>query len=44
MLIQESKWHKIAIPEATVVSFPYALGTTMVLSPKGIAKEQRAHK
>ena len=32
-----------AIIEATVVSLPYALGITMVLSPKGMAREQMAH-
>ena len=26
------------IPDATVVSFPYALGITIVLSPKGIER------
>ena len=32
------------IPDATVVSFPYALGITIVLSPKGIESEQRAQE
>jgi len=38
--MHESKWDITAIPAATDVSFPYALGITMVLSPKGMAREQ----
>ena len=32
-----------AIPAAFVVSFPNALGTTMVLRPRGIAREHKPH-
>ena len=39
MVKHESRCETSAIPEATVVSLPYALGITMVLSPRGIATE-----
>ena len=42
IVMQESKWEITAIPAATVVSLPSALGMTMVLSPRGIAREQSA--
>ena len=42
IVIQESKWEITAIPAATVVSLPNALGITIVLSPRGIAREQSA--
>ena len=40
MVIQESKCEIMVMPAAVVGSFPYALGITMVPSPKGIAREQ----
>ena len=40
IVIQQSKCETKAIPAATEVSNPYALGTTIVLSPKGMASEQ----
>ena len=40
MVMQESRWEMIAIPAATVVSFPYALGITIVFNPRGIAAAQ----
>ena len=40
--MHESKCDTTAMPAATEVSFPYALGITTVLSPKGIASEQSA--
>ena len=38
----DARWDTSAMLEATVVSLPYALGITMVLSPSGIASEQMA--
>ena len=38
----ESKCDMTAIPAPIEVSFPYALGMTMVFNPKGIAREQSA--
>ena len=38
--MQESKCEINAIPAAFDVSFPYALGITIVPSPSGIAREQ----
>ncbi len=38
----ESRCEITAIPAATVVSFPCALGITMVLIPSGIASEHTA--
>ena len=42
IVMQESKCEITVIPAATVVSLPSALGMTMVLSPRGIAREQSA--
>ena len=39
----ESTWEMSAIPDATVVSLPYALGITMVFRPSGIASDATAH-
>lgn len=39
---QERMWETKAIPEATLVSFPSALGMIMVFKPKGMAREQTA--
>ena len=39
-MIHDSICDISAIPEATVVSLPYALGITMVLSPSGIVTVQ----
>ena len=39
----ESVWETRAIPAASEVSFPYAPGTTTVLSPSGIAREHIVH-
>ena len=39
MVMHERKCETSAIPAATEVSFPYALGTTIVLSPNGIARQ-----
>jgi len=41
MVRQDSRWEISAMPDATVVSSPYALGTTMVFSPSGMASAQR---
>jgi len=38
-----SKCEITAMPAATDVSLPNALGITMVFSPSGIASEQSAH-
>ena len=38
----ESVCEMSAIPAASVVSLPYPLGTTIVLSPKGIVSDARA--
>ena len=35
-------WETSAIPDATFVSFPRALGMMIVFKPRGIAKEQIA--
>ena len=43
MVMHESKCEITAIPAASEESLPKALGITIVLSPKGIAREQRAH-
>ena len=40
--MHESRWDTTVIPAATVVSFPKALGITIVLSPNGIAREETA--
>ena len=40
MVMIESRCDTSAMPAAVEVSFPYALGITMVLSPKGMAREQ----
>ena len=42
MVIIDNRWEITAIPAATVVSFPYALGITIVFKPSGIAREQIA--
>lgn len=42
IVIQESRCEIIAIPAATVVSFPYALGITIVFNPSGMATELTA--
>ena len=42
MLIHERKCEISAIPDAVVVSLPYAAGITTVVSPSGIATEQTA--
>lgn len=39
---QDSTWDTKAMPAATFVSFPSALGIMMVLRPSGIASEQIA--
>ena len=39
---QEQIWETNAIPEATFVSLPKALGTIIVFSPNGMAREQMA--
>ena len=39
---QERMWETKAIPDATLVSLPNALGMMMVFRPKGIAREQTA--
>ena len=43
IVMPESKCEITVIPAAMVVSLPSALGMTMVLSPRGIAREQSAH-
>ena len=42
IVIQDKRCETTAILDATVVSLPYALGITIVLSPNGIAREQTA--
>ena len=42
IVIQESKWETTVMPAAIVVSLPSALGITIVLSPRGIAREHSA--
>ena len=42
MVIQESRCETTVNPAAVEVSFPYALGTTTGLRPKGIASAQAA--
>ena len=42
MLTHETVCETSAMPVETDVSFPYALGITMVLSPKGILSEHTA--
>ena len=39
---QDSKWEMSAMHEATLTSFPYALGITIVFKPSGIANEHTA--
>ena len=39
MVKQDNKCEIIAMPAATVVSFPYALGITIVFKPSGMATE-----
>ena len=39
---QERTWETKAIPDATFVSLPKALGMIMVFRPKGMAREQIA--
>ena len=39
---QERMWEIKAMPEATLVSLPSALGIIMVFRPKGMAREQTA--
>ena len=43
IVMQENKCEITVMPAATVVSLPRALGITMVLSPRGIAREQTIH-
>ena len=40
MVRQEKIWDINAIPDATFVSFPNALGIIIVFNPKGIARAQ----
>ena len=42
IVIAARRWEITAIPAATEVSFPSALGITIVFSPSGIAREHRA--
>ena len=42
MVMQDKTCEISAMPAAVEVSFPYALGITRVLSPKGIAREETA--
>ena len=42
MVKQDNKCEMIAIPAATVVSLPYALGITIVFNPRGMDTEQMA--
>lgn len=42
MVKQDNKCEIIAMPAATVVSFPYALGITIVFKPSGMATELMA--
>ena len=42
MLMQDRKCEIRAMPDAVVVSLPYAAGITTVVSPSGIATEQTA--
>ena len=43
MVTQDKTCDAIVAPAATDVSFPYALGMIIGLSPKGIAKETMMH-
>ena len=42
MVTQDSKWDINAIPAAIEVSFPNALGMTIVFNPNGIEREHNA--
>ena len=41
--MHDNKWETTASPAATEVSFPSALGITIVFSPNGIANIQSEH-
>lgn len=41
IVMHDNKWDTTASPAATDVSFPAALGITIVFSPNGIANMQR---
>ena len=43
MVMQERICETTAMPDAVEGSLPYALGITIVLSPRGIASEHTAH-
>lgn len=41
--MHDNRWDTTASPAATVVSFPAALGITIVFNPNGIANTQSEH-
>ena len=43
IVMHDNKWETTASPAATEVSFPAALGITIVFSPNGIANIQSEH-